>query len=67
MLIQNDRGIPLVDLDGISGGPIFGVKLLPGHEMEWRLFGIQSAWLPFKRILRGVGTGTMLDLMRSDS
>ena len=40
------------DIAGMSGGPILSVERDSHAQLRYRLFGIHSAWLPRKRIIR---------------
>ena len=44
----NDLG-SLEDIDGMSGGPIYGV--IPGTPPQYRLAAVQSAWLDSRQII----------------
>jgi len=46
-------GTPLDDIDGMSGGPIIGVKRNEKGELRYWVVAIQSAWLQSKRIVIG--------------
>ncbi len=42
--------IPLSDIDGMSGGPLFGFKRIDGRLKYW-IVGVQSGWLKGKRTI----------------
>ncbi len=42
---------PLTDIDGMSGGPIFGMKWTDANNIRYWVIAVQSAWLKSKRIL----------------
>jgi len=44
------NGACLADIDGMSGGPIFGLKSINGEIKYW-LIAIQSGWFPERRIV----------------
>jgi hypothetical protein len=52
----------LTDIQGMSGGPIIGVRDLGGGRSAYSLVAIQSRWLPDKRIV----VGTLLSEIASD-
>ncbi len=45
-------GKPIQSIKGMSGGPIFSIERTPDDQLKYRLFGIQSKWLPDSRILK---------------
>jgi len=49
--IQRDTA-DLDNIRGMSGGPIFSIERTPEGRLLYRLFGIQSRWLPGSRVLR---------------
>lgn len=55
---RHDDGRELGNLKGTSGGMIFGVRRENGGLRYW-LYGIQSSWLPKKRILRATDIGVL--------
>jgi hypothetical protein len=38
------------DIGGMSGGPVFGLRVVEGKLRYW-LFGVQSSWLPQARVV----------------
>lgn len=48
---SDDASIPpLTDINGLSGGPVFGIRL-QGDVMSWRLLGVQSEWAPESQVI----------------
>jgi hypothetical protein len=45
--------VTLESMEGMSGGPIFGVGLSPDGMRRYWVIAIQSSWLPTKRIVFG--------------
>lgn len=41
----------LVDITGMSGGPVICVYRTPEHEVRYKVIGVQSAWIPSKQII----------------
>ena len=46
-------------ISGMSGGPIFTIERTPNSQFAYRLAGLQSAWKPESKIIRG----TPIDLI----
>jgi hypothetical protein len=47
------EGMPaLADIVGTSGGPLLSIERTPGGGLKYRLWAIQSAWLPSLRVVR---------------
>ncbi|TDA48090.1 hypothetical protein [Burkholderia pyrrocinia] len=47
-------GVPEIDsieIPGMSGGPIIGLRLDASGQAEWKVIGIQSGWLRSRRII----------------
>jgi hypothetical protein len=51
-IIDQADGDDLARIEGMSGGPLFSIERTPEGRMKFRLFGVQSSWLPEKRIIR---------------
>ncbi len=47
---RNGRVIEVDDIDGMSGGPVFGVHIEQGR-IKFSLVGIQSGWEPDSRVI----------------
>ncbi|MFC1761060.1 hypothetical protein ACFL6U_03160 [Planctomycetota bacterium] len=47
----DDPNVPLTDIDGMSGGPIFVLKWIDDSNIESWVFAVQSSWLKSSRIL----------------
>lgn len=43
--------IDSIDIPGMSGGPVIGLRLDESGQSEWKLIGIQSGWLRSRRII----------------
>lgn len=43
---------PVQNIKGMSGGPIISIEMTPTSQMKYRVFAIQSEWLPNSRIVR---------------
>ncbi|HJP83008.1 MAG TPA: hypothetical protein VJ835_05830, partial [Fimbriimonadaceae bacterium] len=41
---MNDSGESLQDIDGLSGGPVFGFKRTDDGRLKYWLVGVQSSW-----------------------
>ena len=61
--ITKDDGSKLNDIKGMSGGPILGVERTPDEKIIYRLFGIQSGWLPASKILRATPIENVIKLI----
>ena len=51
--IRNDDGDLLKDISGMSGGPIFGVRIIDQNKFEYRVIAVQSSWLSQSMFTRG--------------
>jgi hypothetical protein len=47
------NGTPLDDIDGMSGGPIFGLRTTDGDQIEYYLVAMQSSWFKGLRMICG--------------
>ena len=63
--VQYDDGQPLGDIAGMSGGPVFSIHRTPEGQFRYSLFGIQSAWLRSKRIIRATPIARVEDVIRN--
>ena len=54
----------LTSIKGMSGGPIVSIERTPDSELKYRLYGIQSAWLPKSRILRAEPVAKVAAIIR---
>lgn len=61
--VTYDDGQQLRSIEGMSGGPIFSVEATPDRQFRYRLFAIQSSWLPESRILRATPIDRVVELM----
>jgi len=52
----------VADIDGVSGGPIFGIERL-AEGWRYHLAGIQSGWLPKSRVVTFYPAMPFLDSM----
>jgi hypothetical protein len=43
--------IDSIDIPGMSGGPVIGLRLDASGQSEWKVIGIQSGWLRSRRII----------------
>lgn len=50
-------------IDGMSGGPIIGIKKDAIKGADYRLYAIQSCWLPESRIVQAIPITIPLDLI----
>ncbi|MGH7790646.1 MAG: hypothetical protein ACRERC_27545 [Candidatus Binatia bacterium] len=48
--LPDDAELHLSDIDGMSGGPVFGFKMVNGESRYW-IVGIQSGWLREERAI----------------
>lgn len=62
---QHDDGRGLESLNGTSGGLIFGVRRMNGGLRYW-LYGVQSSWLPKRRILRATDIGVLDGIVKRE-
>jgi len=51
-LLDKNSGQQLASIKGMSGGPIVSVERTSAGEGQYRLFAVQSAWLPESRLVR---------------
>jgi len=49
MKSQSGNGTSVLDIDGMSGGPVYGVKKVNGDLKYW-VIGIQSGWYRTQRV-----------------
>ncbi|MGA2071527.1 MAG: hypothetical protein ABSG97_09280 [Sedimentisphaerales bacterium] len=61
--ITKDGCTKLNDIRGMSGGPILGIETTPDGKIIYRLFGIQSCWLPESKILRATPIENVIKLI----
>ena len=61
--VTDDNGRPLTSITGMSGGPVLSIERTPEARLKYRLFGIQSAWLPQSRILRAEPISKVADII----
>ena len=48
--LHDDEDGIVVDINGMSGGPIFGLKYVDG-KLKYQVIGVQSGWYQSKRII----------------
>jgi len=60
---QLDENLPLENLTGMSGGPIFGIRF--SEEIRYWVVAIQSSWLPNQRIVFGCPMPIICGLLTS--
>lgn len=61
--ITKDDGTKLNNIEGMSGGPILGIERTPDERVIYKLFGIQSSWLPQSKILRATPIENVITLI----
>ena len=61
-LVQQSEidGASVRDIDGMSGGPIFGLQIVDG-EQRYFLVGVQSGWYESRRLATFYAAGPFLD------
>ena len=50
-------------IKGMSGGPLFSIERDPDGRIRYRLFGIQSSWLPSERKIRAEPISKIIGMM----
>ena len=50
-------------IEGMSGGPVVSVERNAVGQLVYRLYGVQSAWLPQSRIARAVQIGAIVHVI----
>ena len=53
----------LESIRGMSGGPIFSIERTPEGRLLYRLFAIQSRWLPESRVLRATPIEALVEAL----
>jgi hypothetical protein len=61
--ITKDDSTKLNNIEGMSGGPILGIERTPDERVIYKLFGIQSSWLPQSKILRATPIENVITLI----
>jgi hypothetical protein len=54
----------LTSIKGMSGGPIVSIERTPDSRLKYRLYGIQSQWLPNSRILKAEPVAKVAAIIR---
>jgi hypothetical protein len=61
--IHDDNGNELIDIKGMSGGPIFGVRSIDKDKIQYRIIAIQSNWLSQSKFTRGTRFADVMKLL----
>lgn len=62
--IRSDDGARLERIVGMSGGPVLSIERTEDGHFRYYLFGIQSAWLASRRIIRAASISHVASLIR---
>ncbi|MCJ7543357.1 MAG: hypothetical protein MUP47_02135 [Phycisphaerae bacterium] len=65
LYVWKSRAEKLDDIAGMSGGPILSIERTQQSRLKYRLFGVQSVWLPGRRILRAEPISRVVDIIKS--
>ncbi|MDX8522071.1 hypothetical protein [Mesorhizobium dulcispinae] len=61
---QLGNDLPVTDIKGMSGGPIFGFRIEGENAVRYWVVALQSSWLPTSRIIFGCPLPTMAPLLK---
>jgi len=62
-LPEGSPGRTLTSIKGMSGGPVFSVEQTPEKRIKYRLFGVQSSWLPGSHVVRAEPIELVVELI----
>jgi hypothetical protein len=66
VLDHNDKPIRFDDIDGMSGGAVFGVRREQDGRFRYWLVAVQGGWVKGSRIIRATWVAPFIDVIRDE-